>query len=172
MEIYKGKIIDVKTEDIKFPDGHTSLYEFVQHKPAVAVVPIIDKENILLIKQYRPVICKKIWEIPAGLLDKNEKPLQAARRELEEETGYKAKTLIKLGAFYSSPGFTDEYTTIYLAEDFQKTEQKQDKDEDIKIHIFSIYDLLKKVKNKKIEDSKTVMGIIWAGIYLKIKINL
>lgn len=169
--IYKGKLITVKTKRIKFPDGHTSLYEFVFHKPAVAIVPVIDNSKILLIKQYRPVVNKRIWELPAGIIDKKESPYQAAKRELEEETGLKPKKLIKLGTFYSSPGITDELTTLFIAKDFIKTKQKLDKDEDIKLKIFTIDDLLKKIREKKLSDSKTVSGILLTVSYLNIKVN-
>lgn len=160
--IFKGKIITVKTERIKFPDGHSSLYEFVLHRPAVAVVPVVDKNKILLIKQFRPVVNESVWELPAGIIDKNETPVKAAGRELEEETGLKPKKMIKLGRFYSSPGFTDELTTLFLASEFIKTRQKLDRDENIIIKIFTIKALLKMIKQQKLIDSKTVMGILLA----------
>lgn len=161
--IYKGKIITVKTKKIKFPDNHTSLYEFVLHKKAVAIVPIVDNNRIMLVKQYRPVIDKKIWELPAGIIDKNETPFQAAKRELEEETGMKAGKIKKMGTFYSSPGFTDELTTIFAAMDLKKAEQKLDRDEDIIVKTFKIDKLLKMIKEKKLMDSKTVLGVLWVA---------
>ena len=164
--IYNGKIITVKTDKIKFPDGHTSLYEFVLHKPAVAVVPVIDNNKILLIKQFRPVVNKKVWELPAGIIDKHETPVQAARRELEEETGLRPKKMKKIGMFYSSPGFTDEMTTLFIARDFIQTEQKFDRDENITMKNFTIKALLKMIKEYKFIDSKTVMGILWTASYL------
>lgn len=167
--IYKGKIINVTTKKIRFPDGHTSIYEYVFHKPAVMIVPVVDNNKILLVRQYRPVINRKIWELPAGIIDKKETPYQTAIRELEEETGLKARKLIKLGAFYSSPGFTDELTTIFLAKEIKKTRQKLDPDENITLKTFSISSLLKKIKEKKLTDSKTVMGILITASYLNIK---
>lgn len=165
--VYKGKIITLKLKNVKFSDGHISLYECVLHKPAVAIVPVIDNNKILLIKQLRPVINKRIWELPAGLVDKNEKPADAAKRELEEETGFKPQKLVKLGEMYSSPGFTDEKTTLFLAKDFIKTEQKLDKDEEIEIAIFSFDVLLNKIKRNQLKDAKTMLGILLAIDYIK-----
>ncbi len=158
--IYKGKIVTLKIQKVKFSDGHSSLYESILHKPAVAVVPLIDDQHILLIKQFRPVTNEKLWELPAGLIDGNEMPRAAAKRELEEETGFRAKKIIKLAEFYSSPGFTDEKIFLFLAYNFVKTKQKLDEDEKIDVKIFSIDTLLKMIKNNKIKDAKTILGIL------------
>ncbi len=164
--IYKGKIVTVKTKKITFKDGHTSLYEFVLHKPAVAIIPVIENKKIILVKQARPVINKNIWELPAGIIDKNETPYRAAKRELEEETGLKAKKMKKIGAFYSSPGFTDELTFFFIGKNFIKTRQKLDKDENIILKTFTIKRLLKMIKENKLTDAKTVLGILWTVSYL------
>lgn len=165
--VYKGKIVTLKLKRVKFSDGHISLYECILHRPAVAIVPVIDNNRILLIKQLRPVINKKIWELPAGLIDRNERPVDAAKRELEEETGLIPQKLIKLGLIYSSPGFTDEKTTLFLAKEFIQTEQKLDKDEEIEIGIFSFDVLLNRIRKNQLKDAKTILGIMWAIDYIK-----
>jgi len=164
-DIYKGKIIHVKTCKIKFPDGHTSLYECVYHKPAVMIIPLVNNDKIMLIHQYRPVINKKIWELPAGLIEKGESPRQTAQRELEEETGLKTQNLINLGTYYSSPGFTDELTTFFLAKNCIKSRQKLDPDEKILTKPFPMKYLFKQIKQNKIQDIKTVTGILMALSY-------
>lgn len=165
--IYKGKIITVKKQKVKFSDGHTSEYEFVLHQPAVAVVPVIDNHKIMLVRQFRPVIGKKIWEVPAGLINKGETPFQTAKRELTEETGLKADKIIKQGSFYSSPGFTDEKIICFLAREFVQSGQKLDQDEDIETGIFPIRDLLKKIEDQKLLDVKTVLCILMTERYLR-----
>ncbi len=158
--VYKGKIVTLKLKDIKFSDGHKSQYEFILHKPAVAVVPVFDNNKILLIRQFRPVIKKKIWELPAGLIDKGETPISAAKRELEEETGYKAEKIFKIAEVFSSPGFTNEKTDLFVAKRLVKTKQMLDADEEIEIKIFSIDELLKMVQDNTLVDAKTIMGIL------------
>ena len=159
-DIFKGRIIHVKTQNIKFPDGHTSLYECVYHKPAVMIIPVLENNKLLMEKQYRPVIKKSIWEFPAGLVEKGETCRQAALRELEEETGLQAKKLTKIGVYYSSPGFTDEKTTFFLAKNFQKTKQKLDPDEDLILKAFSYRELQTRLKKNQFIDLKTAAGIL------------
>lgn len=158
--IYKGKIIELKTKKVYFTDGHSSLFEFALHQPGVVIVPLLKNNKILLVKQYRPVVDKKLWEVPAGIINKNETPLHCAKRELEEETGLIPQKMIKLGSFYSSPGFTNEKTTCFLAKEFIHSKQKLDPDEMIEIGYFSFTELLKKIKSNKIIDAKTVLSIL------------
>ena len=165
--IYEGKIVTLKIDEVE-KDGRKVLYEHVIHKSCVAVLPIFDSEKALLIRQYRPVIGKWIWEIPAGVMDGKEKPIQAAQRELEEETGYKAKKFIKLGEVYSSPGFTNELTHLFIAKELIKTEQKLEPDEMIKIEILSFKKIFKMIEKNEIKDSKSILTLLWAAR----KINL
>ncbi|MBU1077397.1 MAG: NUDIX hydrolase [Spirochaetes bacterium] len=165
--IYKGKIITVKNEEVTFPDGHSSMYEFVLHRGAVAIVPLIEKNRVLLVKQYRPVIKRPIWELPAGLIDEGETPFHAAKRELKEETGFIAGKLIKVGAAFSSPGFTDEKTIIFFAKDLKKTKPNLDPDEKILTRVFSIPELLEMIEKKKLSDAKTIMGILQVYTYYR-----
>ncbi len=167
--IYKGRVITVKKKSVKFSDGHTSDYDFVIHKPAVAIVPVINKKSIMLVRQYRPVVNEHLWELPAGIIDKGETPYQTAKRELEEETGLKAKNMIKMGECFSSPGFTNEKTTLFLAQDFIQSKQKLDKDEEIEFNIFSFKDIINKINNRKITDAKTILGVLWVKEFINIK---
>ncbi|MBN1899302.1 MAG: NUDIX hydrolase [Spirochaetes bacterium] len=168
--IYKGKIVTLETKKVRWPDGHVSNYECVYHNMAVAIVPVIEKKKILLVRQLRPVVGRKMWELPAGLVDGKEKPVDTARREMEEETGLVPRELFTLGEFYTSPGFTDEKVVLFLATEFDKGEQNFDPGEDIEINYFAIQDTVKKIRKNQIKDSKTIIGLFWALDHLKIKL--
>lgn len=164
--IYEGRIIKVFTKEISFEDGHSSTYEFVEHKPSVALIPIIE-DKIIIVEQYRPAVERKCLEIPAGLIESDENPIETARRELEEETGYYAENIIELLSAFSSPGFSTEKTHFFLAQKLKKTQQKLDPDEEINVKFFTIEKLMTMTKKGKIQDGKTIIGLFLASQYLK-----
>jgi ADP-ribose pyrophosphatase len=145
-EIGKAKI---KRDVVKFPK-------------TVGILPLIGKDKIVLIREFRFPINKEIWEIPAGKLDRGEKPEIGAKRELKEETGYEAKELKKIGEFYLSPGYSTEYMYLFLARGLKKGEQSLDKGEKIKeVKIFSRKEVLKMIKSRKIVDAKTILALFF-----------
>ena len=152
--LYKGKIINLRIDhlDIK--------HEIIEHAPAVAVLPVDENENILLIKQYRRAADKILIEIPAGLIEKNEKPENCAKRELQEEIGFFPNTLIPLGGFYLSPGFCDEYVYIYIAKDLIKKPLPPDDGEIIETFSVTIEEAIELIENNKIIDAKTISSIL------------
>ncbi|MEC1961090.1 ADP-ribose pyrophosphatase, partial [Bacillus subtilis] len=107
-QIFSGKVIDLYVEDVELPNGKASKREIVKHPGAVAVLAVTDEGKIIMVKQFRKPLERTIVEIPAGKLEKGEEPEYTALREPEEETGYTAKKLTKITAFYTSPGFADE----------------------------------------------------------------
>ncbi len=113
--IYNGQIIDVRKDIIRLPDGREVQREVVTHSPCVVIVPVDDDGNILMVEQYRHPIEKKLLEIPAGFIDAGESPETAAGREMQEETGYLPEKIVRLGGFYTSPGFCNEYLHLFLA---------------------------------------------------------
>jgi ADP-ribose pyrophosphatase len=148
-EIGKAKI---KRDVVKFPK-------------TVGILPLIGKDKIVLIRQFRFPINKEIWEIPAGKLDRGEKPKIGAKRELKEETGYEAKELKKIGEFYLSPGYSTEYMYLFLAKGLKKGEQSLDRGEKIKeVKIFSKKEVLKMIKTRKIVDAKTILALFFSGL--------
>jgi ADP-ribose pyrophosphatase len=148
-EIGKAKI---KRDVVKFPK-------------TVGILPLIGKDKIVLIREFRFPINKEIWEIPAGKLDRGEKPEIGAKRELKEETGYEAKELKKIGEFYLSPGYSTEYMYLFLATGLKKGEQSLDKGEKIKeVKIFSKKEVLKMIKSRKIVDAKTILALFFSGL--------
>lgn len=158
-EIYKGKIIDLHLEEVELPNGKTSTREIVTHPGAVAVVPITKEGKIVLVRQYRKALKKVIVEIPAGKLDENEAPEKAAKRELEEETGYLARELKFLASFYTSPGFADEIIYLYAADKLEKGHVNTDEDEFLDVLEVTIEEAEVMVKEELIHDAKTMYAI-------------
>lgn len=158
-EIYNGKILKLKIENFKF-EGKIIKREIVQHKDAVAILPIDDLGFVYLVKQYRFPVQKEFLEIPAGLVEENEDYEKAALRELQEEVGFFSKNLQKIFEGYNSVGFCNEKTIIYIAKDLVSSKLPEDEDENltvVKIHI----DKLKQMYlNNEINDFKTAIAIL------------
>ncbi|MGO5074468.1 NUDIX hydrolase [Clostridium sporogenes] len=160
-EIYKGKIINVVKQRVKLPNGKESFREIVKHPGAVAILAYKDENTVLLIKQFRKAIDKDIFEIPAGKIEKGEDIESSALRELEEETGYKAKKMEYLGKIVTSPGFSDEYIYIYKALDLCKGKDGlEDEDEFIDLMEINIDKLKEYIKNGKVIDGKTISAVM------------
>lgn len=157
--IYKGAIIDLEVHDIELPDGQTSKRELVYHNGAVAVCAINPDNQVILVRQYRKPAEKTLLEIPAGKLEINEERESAAKRELEEETGYIAENLELITEMYGSPGFSNEKISIYLAKDLKIGGMNLDDDEFIEIETYNIEEITVMLQNKEIEDAKTIIAL-------------
>jgi len=132
----------------------------VRHIGSAVMMAVDEKKRVLLVRQYRLPAEKRMWELPAGRLDPGEKPLQAARRELKEETGYKAAKWTKLASYFASPGFVQERMTIYLAEDLTEGEATPMDDEQIEARWFKRKELAGMIADGEIEDGKTLIGFL------------
>jgi ADP-ribose pyrophosphatase len=159
--IYRGKKVSLKIKEFIKPSGRLALREIVEYRTSVAVLPLIDDEIILLLKQFRPVIDKWIYEIPAGTLELNEDPYDCAKRELEEETGYKANKLTKLFKMYLAPGYSTERLHSFLAYNLQSGLLCPDQNEKIKVIKKSLKQTIKMIKINKIVDAKTIATILY-----------
>ncbi len=161
-EKYANSLFQV-TEDVAVaPDGHQIKRAVVRH-PGSATVLIVDaKKRILLVKQYRMPVGGYVWEIPAGKIDPGENALQAAKRELKEETGFKAKKWTKLVGFWASPGFLQERMTVYLAEDLVAGEAQPTEDERLETKWFTAKEIEAMIASGKLDDAKTLLGyLLW-----------
>ena len=155
--VYSGKIVKLEIDEVELPDGKTSYRECVRHSGGASVLLVKD-EKVLLVKQFRYLYGKPIYEIPAGKLNEGEDPQIAAARELEEETGFKAK-LSHLLDIYPTPGYTDEIIHIYFADKFEVTEQNLDEEEFLNYCFIDIKTVLKMIECGEINDAKTIIAI-------------
>jgi ADP-ribose pyrophosphatase len=132
----------------------------VRHVGSAVMMAVDDNKRVLLVRQYRLPAAKYLWELPAGRLDPGEKPLEAAKRELKEETGYTADKWSKLASYWASPGFVAERMTIFLARDLTAGEATPMEDERIEARWFKRKDLAKMIAQGEIEDGKTIIGFL------------
>lgn len=161
-QIYQGKIVDLQVDDVTLPNGKTAKRELIKHSGAVAVIPVTKDNKIVFVKQYRKPLEKTIIEIPAGKLEKGEKPETTAVRELEEETGYTTDQLSFVTSFYTSPGFADELMYIYLTADLQKLDHPVagDEDEFVEVIELTLEEAKQYMKDEQIHDAKTNYAIL------------
>jgi ADP-ribose pyrophosphatase len=149
------------TQDVALdPDGFEIKRAIVQHPGSAVVMPVDDKKRVLLVRQYRLPALKYLWELPAGRVDAGETPLQAARRELAEETGYRARKFEKLAVFYPSPGFLAEKMTIYIAHGLTEGKKTPMEDERIQTRWFTAKEIDGLIRSYKILDAKTQIGFL------------
>ena len=167
--LHKGRVFNLVSENYTLENGVTSDMDFIQHPGAAAMVPMINSDEVVLIKQYRHAIREFIWEIPAGTLDPGETPLNCARRELIEEIGYSAADWHQLGTITPLPGCSDERIHIFLALDLKPAEQHLDDDEMIDVHKMSLSNALRLIAEAKISDAKTISGLFLASEWLNRK---
>jgi ADP-ribose pyrophosphatase len=158
-EIYKGRVFDVRLDTVTLPNGKEVTREFVVHRQAVAVLPIKNDGKIILIRQYRHCTGEELWEIPAGSIDEGEAPEDALQRELAEEIGYEAGKFHELCSAYTTPGFTNEYTHFYVAEELFPKKRKGDDDEFIEVKEFTKAEALVMISEGLIKDAKTVLAV-------------
>ncbi len=164
--IYKGGIVDIYLDEVELPNRRIASRVKVSHPGAVCIVPVTETGSILLVKQFRYPVEEIIMEIPAGKIDKNELPLECAKRELKEEIGATGGKIIHLSTFYSSPGFCNETMHLYMAENFKKGENCLEEDEFLKVVEIKMEDALSFIESGKLKDAKTIIGILLTRNYL------
>lgn len=145
-EIFRNDVVTVYNENLVLPNGKEVTWTFTGKKEVVAILALTKKQTVIMVEQYRPAIRREFLEIPAGLVEKNELPLEAAKRELEEETGYQAESWTKICSYFGSAGVSDGEYHLFLAKELKKTHQHLDEDEfltvrEIPFKEISIYDL-------------------------------
>ncbi|HZT78858.1 MAG TPA: NUDIX hydrolase, partial [Gemmataceae bacterium] len=158
--VYRGRKIQVAVETEALPDGRTARRDVVIHPGAVAIIPMVDADHVCLLQNRRPVVGETLWEIPAGTLEPNEPPEQAAVRELAEETGYRAARWRKLAAFYPSPGVLSERTHLFVAEGLTPGPAHPEAGEDLHPHVVAWQDALAWALDGTIRDAKTLAGLL------------
>lgn len=157
--IYNGKILDLQRNLVSLPNDELAFREIVKHKEGVCIIPVIDDE-IIFVSQFRSGAEKILLELPAGIVDENESPLDAAIRELQEETKYSSTNITYLGGYYSSPGFTNELVHLYLAEDLFESPLQEDTDEFIELFRYNTKQIKRLLTSNSIADMKTALGLM------------
>ncbi len=161
--IYDGRVVKVFKDSVELSTGKKSFREVVKHSGGVVILAV-KGDKILLVKQFRYPLKEVMFELPAGKLEIGEDPFEAAKRELEEETGYCANKWTPLGYVYTSPGYSDEKLYLYKAEDLEFTHCHPDEGEIIEAFEYSYEDVLKMVDNGEINDAKTLCALLRAKI--------
>lgn len=158
-KIYEGAILNLRKDKVVVKDNQTSYREIIEHNGGVVIAAITPDGKIPVVKQYRKAAEKAVIEIPAGKLEKDEDPVDAALRELREETGYTADKIEYVTSFYSSIGYSDEVLHLYIARDLTPGETDFDDNEAIDIYEYTIDQLMEMVMDRTIEDAKTIISI-------------
>lgn len=161
--VYAGRVVNLRVDTVRLEDGRIAKREIIEHRGAVALVPIDEKGDVVLVRQYRKAADKELLEIPAGTLEAGEDPLACAHRELQEETGLQASTVELMTSFYPVPGYSTEYIRIYLAKGLQPASKGGDEDEDIEVVKIPPAQALRMIDSGEICDGKTIIGLLtWA----------
>lgn len=166
-EIFDGKLLHVFSDTIELPDGKSATREYIKHQGAVAVVPVTENNEIIAVRQYRYPIGRVTVEIPAGKLDKGEKPLEAAMRELSEETGVSGADITYIGGLYPSVAYTDELIHMYMAENLEYGEAHTDDDEFLDVVKIPVDEFVEKILGGEIMDSKTQAAVLKVAMILR-----
>ena len=160
--IFQGRIIDVRVDTIRLPNGRETTREIVEHAPSICVVPVDEDGNVLLVRQYRKPTESFLLEVPAGGIEEGEEPEAATRRELQEEIGHTAAELTELTAFWLAPGWATEYMYAYLARGLTPAVLDSDEDEFIEVVRTPLADVPGLIADGTIQDAKSVASLLLA----------
>lgn len=169
-KIYDGKVFNVIVDNVEYPSGNQSIREVAEHSGGAVILPLFPDKSIILIKQHRYPLNEYIWELPAGKLKEGENPLECAKRELEEETGYSAKQWQKITSIYTTPGFCNEILHLYLATQLFPTGEGQKLEEgeqSLTLKIIPLAEAIAMIEQGEIRDGKSICSILIGQRILK-----
>ena len=158
--VFEGRIIHLRVDTVRTPDGKVTTREVVEHRGAVAIVPLLDEHTVVLIRQFRQSAGRVLIEIPAGMLEPGESPDECARRELIEETGYAAGRMEKLFESYLAPGYSSELLHVYAARDLVPVGNSLDEDEFLEVFTLPLAEAPTAIRNGDVCDAKTLCGLL------------
>ena len=164
--IYDGKILKLRVDTVELVNKKYSKREIVDHQKGVGIIAFDEDNKLWMVKQYRKAIDKVTLEIPAGLVESNELPIETAKRELQEEVGFYPEEISYLFDMHASPGFTNDKLSFFLAQNLVKSELEQDEDENVEASLYEVDDLYNMIENGELTDAKTIIAILYA---LKLK---
>ena len=159
-EIFKGNVFRVTMDQVELENGMTSFREVVHHNGGACILPLTDDDKVLMVRQYRYALKEELWELPAGKLEKDEDPFEAAKRELEEECGVTAERFINLGVLYPTVGYDSEKIYLWAATGLHSTAQHLDAGEFLDVVKMPFDKALGLVMDGTIKDSKTQIGLM------------
>jgi ADP-ribose pyrophosphatase len=165
--IYHGHAFNVRRDEVRFPNQHTTHLDIIEHVGAVTILPIDANGRILFVRQYRHATGKELLELPAGTLNVGEPAESCARREIREETGYAAGNLLKLGEFYLAPGYSTEYMVVYLATELHPDPLPGDLDEFITLEAIPINHAYELALNGELQDGKSLAALLLARPHIQ-----
>ncbi len=165
--IYRGHAFNVRRDEVRFPNQHTTHLDIIEHVGAVTILPIDSAGRILFVRQYRHATGKELLELPAGTLNLGEQAESCARREIREETGYAAGNLTKLGEFYLAPGYSTEYMVVYLATELHSDPLPGDLDEFITLEVIPIDRAYEMALNGELQDGKSLAALLLARPHIQ-----
>lgn len=165
--VYRGKLLHVLEDEVRLPDGGNARREYIRHPGAVMMVPFLDTDTILLVRQYRYPLRRHFYELPAGKREPGEDPLSTAQRELREECGYEAAEWRYLASVHPCIGYSDEAIELYLARGLTHVGQQTDEEEFIEVVPLRLAEALEWVRNGRITEVKAVIGLMWAERVLR-----
>lgn len=163
-KVWGGNAVDFRVDTVRLPNGKLATREFMDHPGAVGVVPFLDKDTVVMVRQYRHPVRKVTLELPAGKLDKGERPLPCVRRELAEETGYTARSIKPLIDYWPTPAFANEVLHLYVAEGLRPGRMRTDEDEFLECVTLPFRKAVELVRRGEIQDSKTVVGLLACAV--------
>ena len=167
-QLLDGKLLKVYRDRVQLPDGKQSVREWIDHPGASAVVPIFEDGSTLMVRQFRYPPRRTFLEVPAGKIDKEgENPQEVAARELEEETGWTAGRITKLGALYPCIGYSNEIIYFYLAEDLQRGERNLAEGEFMEVMTLPFEDAVRQARQGEVLDMKSAMALLYAHEHLR-----
>lgn len=161
-QVFDGRLLKVFSDKVRLPDGHESTREIIRHPGAVVVIAVLDNGKLLFERQFRYPLRRVFLEMPAGKIDAGEHILDTARRELREETGYKAKLWRHLGTMHPAIGYADERIEIFWAQGLSYVGSQLDHDEILEVNELALADALMAVRDGEITDAKTITALLWA----------
>jgi len=163
---YRGKLLSLRVAKVRLPNGLETTREVVEHPGAVAIIPLLDDQRIVVTKQYRIAAGRQLLEIPAGTLEKGESPVSCAKRELVEETGYSARRIRKAFSCYLAPGYSTERIHFFVAGGLARTEAQPEEDEAIATRTIRLNDGLKAIEKGAVQDAKTICALYYLATHV------
>ncbi len=164
--VYHGKLLHVLEDEVRLPDGGAARREYIRHPGAAVMVPMPDPSSVVLVRQFRYPLNRHFYEVPAGKIDPGEAPLATARRELREECGFEAGQWRHLATVHPCIGYSDERMELYLASRLTAVAHAPEQDEFLEVLTVSFTEALNWVKEGRITDVKTIIGLFWADKFL------